>query len=222
MPVAPGHVAAPLSLFPTSIDNVIDSELPDLIEVEDDPYDDNDGSSKAAPSAAGEDIDHEGRIQAAIRAIHAKGKKDDGTWVYAIRAAAKDHDVPRETLRTRLNGVRARKDAHEHERALTAVQEDILVSWASGLAKRGLPITLDALQECASHIAGREVGKTWPKRFVARHPEIKMKWTTSLEKCRAASLNRTVVEEFHQLIEDLISDFSIIPKNIYNMDEKGI
>ncbi|KAF8062501.1 hypothetical protein FPV67DRAFT_1368164, partial [Lyophyllum atratum] len=43
-----------------------------------------------------------------------------------------------------------------------------------------------------------------------------------LEQCRARSLNRTVVQEFYDMLKGLINEYSIVPANIYNMDEKGI
>jgi hypothetical protein len=52
--------------------------------------------------------------------------------------------------------------------------------------------------------------------------ELKIKWTQSLKKCRAASLNPTTVKEFYNLLEELVRVYNIPPENIWNMDEKGV
>ncbi|KAF8870686.1 hypothetical protein BD779DRAFT_1423741, partial [Infundibulicybe gibba] len=43
-----------------------------------------------------------------------------------------------------------------------------------------------------------------------------------LECCRAQALNRPQVEEYFTILQGLITQFEIMPNNIYNMDEKGI
>ena len=71
-------------------------------------------------------------------------------------------------------------------------------------------------------IAGHTVGKLWVKCFKACHSKLNVKWSSSLEKCCAALLNPTLVNEFYDLLEETIKTYSIPPENIYNMDEKGI
>lgn len=78
------------------------------------------------------------------------------------------------------------------------------------------------LHSYASELAGGEVGKNWVSRFQNRHKDIKVRWTTSLEACRAQALNPTLVREFFELLRDIILQYGIPPENIYNMDEKGI
>ncbi|KAJ7431088.1 hypothetical protein B0H11DRAFT_1762694, partial [Mycena galericulata] len=43
-----------------------------------------------------------------------------------------------------------------------------------------------------------------------------------LESCRARCLNRALVSEYFDILEELIKQYNIVPENIYNMDEKGI
>jgi hypothetical protein len=71
-------------------------------------------------------------------------------------------------------------------------------------------------------IVGHAVGESWVKRFKARQPELKVKWSSTLEKCRAASLNPALVNEYFDLLEDVIKEYGFPAENIYNMDEKGI
>jgi len=83
-------------------------------------------------------------------------------------------------------------------------------------------MTYESVAQCASEISGQRVGGSWPKRFVKRHPDLKMKKTTGLEKARAKALNQFAVNRFFDMLTDVIEEYNIIPGNIYNMDEKGI
>lgn len=83
-------------------------------------------------------------------------------------------------------------------------------------------MTYESVAQCAGEISGQRMGESWPKRFLKRHPDLKMKKTVGLEKARAKALNQTVVNEFFDMLADLITEYRILPENIYNMDEKGI
>jgi hypothetical protein len=49
-----------------------------------------------------------------------------------------------------------------------------------------------------------------------------MKKTTGLSTSCATALNKTSVERFYSLLEELIEEFNIEVRNMYNMDEKGV
>lgn len=66
------------------------------------------------------------------------------------------------------------------------------------------------------------LGPEWYKKFLDRHPDIKVKISVRLEKCRAEALNPTLVNEFYDILHQLVTEYQIPPENIYNMDEKGI
>ena len=83
-------------------------------------------------------------------------------------------------------------------------------------------MTATTITDHVADIAGRAVGKSWVKHFRAHHPNLKVKWSSTLEKCHAASLNPTLVNEYFDLLEETITTYNIPPKNIYNMDKKGI
>jgi hypothetical protein len=83
-------------------------------------------------------------------------------------------------------------------------------------------MTYRSVAHAAGEISGKPVGGTWPKRFCKRHPDLKMKKTTGLEKARANALNPSAVNGFFDMLTDVIKEHDILPENIYNMDEKGI
>lgn len=146
-------------------------------------------------------LSQEQRIQLAIKAIHHSGTTSNGQPALSLRQAAKDFCVPRSTLTDRFNGVRTRKEAHEHELNMTAAQEEVLAEWTKVMGRRGLPMTHATLTNHASKIAGKPVG---------------------LEECRARLLNPVVVNEFYQMLGELMQEYSFPAENIYNMDEKEI
>ena len=167
-------------------------------------------------------LTQEVRIRLAIDAVRASGTRSDGQHMLSLRQAAKDFDVPRSTLTGQFNGTHTRKEAHEREQKLQPAQEEVLVKWIKVMGQRGVPLTPGALLDYASEICDGPVGSSWGKRFMARHPELKIKWTTSLQQCRAHALNPTVVAEYFKILAEVINEHQIPIENIYNMDEKGI
>jgi hypothetical protein len=140
----------------------------------------------------------------------------------SLRSLAVTYKIPRSTLTDRFNGVPTRREGHAQQLKLTPAQETVLAEWIKVMARRGVPLSAETVRDHASAICGQPVGKTWIKRFMARHPDLHQRWTSVLEACRASSLNKTVVQKFYDIIEELINEYQIPPENIYNMDEKGI
>lgn len=97
-----------------------------------------------------------------------------------------------------------------------------MTKWIKIQGRRGVPMTYSSVGQCAEAISGQHVGGSWPKRFCKRHPDLKMKKTTGLEKARAKALNQFAVGEFFDMLTEVIEEYKILPGNLYNMDEKGI
>jgi len=121
-----------------------------------------------------------------------------------------------------LLGGKSRHEAHVEAQLLTPAQEEVLVEWIKVQGRRGVPMTYTSVGHAAAEILGKPVGEIWPKRFRKRHPDLKMKKATGLEKARAQALNEFAVDEFFDMLTDVIQEYNITPGNIYNMDEKGI
>ena len=122
----------------------------------------------------------------------------------------------------RTLGAKSRQEAHVEEQLLTLAQEEILAQWIKVQGRRGVPMTYASVAQATGEILGKLVGEVWPKRFRQRHPDLKMKKRTGLEKARAKALNRLAVDEFFNMLTDVIKEYDILPENLYNMDEKGI
>jgi Tc5 transposase DNA-binding domain len=109
-----------------------------------------------------------------------------------------------------------------HELLLTVGQEEVLVEWIKVMGCQGIPMTTVMIIDHVTDIVGHSVGELWVKHFKAHHPELKVKWSSTLEKCCAVSLNPALVNKFYDLLEDMIKTYNIPAENIYNMDQKGI
>jgi hypothetical protein len=169
-----------------------------------------------------DELDKEARIQLALAEVRRSGLRENGNPVYSLRQAAQTFNIPPTTLTDRYKGGVTRLQAHEHELAVSKTKEETLVEWMKVMGRRGIPMSAQTLREHASLLAGREVGESWVPRFKLRHPNLKVRWTTALERARAQALNPTLVSEFYDGLMELLRDFNIKPENIYNMDEKGI
>lgn len=169
-----------------------------------------------------QNLSQDEHIELAIIGIRNAGKTAQGNDILSLRKAATIYQVTRQTLANRILGMKTRVKAHEHERNLTSAQEDVLVEWVKVMGRRGLPLTPTTITDYAAHISGKRVGRSWGTRFIKRHPDLKVRWTTGLEACRACTLNRHAVREFYDMLDETVKEFNIPSENIYNMDEKGI
>ncbi|KAF8230967.1 hypothetical protein L208DRAFT_1279339, partial [Tricholoma matsutake] len=105
---------------------------------------------------------------------------------------------------------------------LSPAKEEVLVKWAKVQGCQGIPLTYSTLTKHASEILGKPIGESWPKHFLARHADLKVKATTCLEKCQAKALNQTAVDGFYDILEGIVAEFGIKQENTWNMDEKGV
>jgi hypothetical protein len=167
-------------------------------------------------------LPQEDRIQLAISAINEAGKNASGESLLSVHKAASIYDVPCSTLGDRIKGLPTRAEAHADQRALSVAEEEVVVEWAKVPGCWGIPMTYSTLTKYASEISGRHIGESWPKRFLARHPDFKVKATLGLEKCCAKALNKTAVEGYFNILEEVVHEYHIKPGNQWNMDEKGV
>jgi hypothetical protein len=85
----------------------------------------------------------EGRMALAVQAFK-QGH------ISSVRATAKAYDVPESTLRTRVKGIRARRDIVPITRKLTTTEESTLVGWILSMDRRGLAPTRDIVHQIAN------------------------------------------------------------------------
>lgn len=164
----------------------------------------------------------EERLQMAIKAIERNGFRPNGQPIYSFREASRTFEVNLSTLHARFNGRKIKKEAHEHEMKLTPAQEDALEEWIKEKGRRNIPMHLSAIARHASIIAGVEISESWVRKYRARKAgTLKVRWTTSQEKCRASALNEPTTAHFIDMVREICIKYNIKTHHKYNMDEKG-
>lgn len=167
-------------------------------------------------------IADEAAIQVALEAVLASGLNKKNRPNLSLRKAAETYNVSRSALTGRWNGRLTRREAQVERQKLSPSQEEILKDWAKVMGRRGVPLGFEAIADYASVIVGEHVSVNWARDFRLRHPDLRSRWTTGLESCRARCLNRTMITEYFDILEELLTTYNIPIENVYNMDEKGI
>jgi copper oxidase (laccase) domain-containing protein len=80
----------------------------------------------------------------------------------------------------------------------------------------------DLLQAKGLVGADAEVGEYWTNRFLQRHPDLKTKFVTGLDKQRRFAEDPTIITEYFTLYKDTVGKYQIHEEDIHNMDEKGM
>ena len=132
-----------------------------------------------------ESAEKEMRLQQAVAAYKKKQKMSQKV---SLQHIAKDFDVPRQTLKDRLDGKPPRNKAHEDSMHLTNIEETELVHWITTLTQHGYAPRYCTVQELAEIIRNRcvigindddiqlvayeEFGRDWVAHFMAHHPQL--------------------------------------------------
>ena len=68
-----------------------------------------------------------------------------------------------------------------------------------------MPLSASTVTDHPSLLAEEQVGPSWHSRFMERHPDLKTQWTWGLEKCHATNLNCSMINNFYNIYDDLIT-----------------
>ena len=124
----------------------------------------------------------EARLQLALEAI-----EKDATL--SQRRAAALYNVPQRSISNRRAGKPSRQDCSPNSMKLLVTEEETIVDYILDLDARGYPLHLPAIKDLAdSLLAARHrdpVGPNWPRAFIKRRPELKMKFNRKYDYRRA-------------------------------------
>ena len=143
----------------------------------------------------------------------------------SIWSVAKGHKVNYFTLRRRIRGeTRPRREAHQNEQLLSPAQEKALVDWICHLSDIGRPLNKRTLAKKVQRIAQtkRRPPRSWIRRFLDRHPEVRLEKPSGIDPKRARAFNEATVERHFELVRQVMEEHGIPWSHVYNMDEKGI
>lgn len=173
-------------------------------------------SLKDLPQGHRKRKDSKKRMQDALCFLHDQPSK-------SIYSTAKKFNINYTTLRNRATGRHqdARK-AHESQQILSHMQEEVLVEWILELSGQCEPISKRIIRKKVEILTGgKKPGISWIRRFLARHPNIKLGKPSGLDPKRAQCFNKTTVTNYFKLLEEVLTNFDIPWENVWNMDEKG-
>ena len=98
-------------------------------------------------------------------------------------------------------------------------------------AKVGFGKTRRQIKDIAESVAkekgmlkGERISNGWWRRFLERNPTISLRSGDSTAQVRMQAINRENVEQYHNLLKDVLDEFDLEnhPEQIYNMDGSGI
>ena len=171
-----------------------------------------------------ESIHKEGRIELALNALRTGQLK-------SVREAQRLYDVPRTTLRDRIDGRVARIDSRANSHKLTSTEELVLMQQILEKDQRGAPATVAIIRQMANILLAERVkgtsqmpvvvGKNWASNFVRRTPEIDSKYNRKYDYQRAKCEDPKLISEWFERIRSTIEKYGIATEDIYNFDESG-
>ena len=166
-------------------------------------------------------IKQEGRILLAIQAF----KKQELT---NISIAARTFNVPRPTLRRRLDGIESCATSRANSAELTLIEEESLQKWILSMDSRGSAPRPSSVQEMANLLLQQRgttpvlsVGKNWVTNFVKRYPTLVSRFSRRYNYERAKCEDPKIIGEWFNLVQKTIVQYGIDPDDIYNFDETG-
>ena len=163
-------------------------------------------------------IHQEGRIVLAVQAIQNKS-------ISSVAAAARAYDVPRSTLRDRVNGTLSQTTLRANGHKLTQLNEYILTKWILSMDDRGAaprPPMVRTMANILLAATGSDVvGKCWVGNYIKRTPAIQTRFSRRYNYSRALQEDPRILREWFQRVEDTICRYGILPDDIYNFDETG-
>jgi hypothetical protein len=161
---------------------------------------------------------NEGKIELAISDLK-NGR------IRSIREAASIYIIPRTTLQDRLHGVPFQHTKRGSNHKLTQSEEESLIRWVLDLTKRGLPPRHSLVRDMANYFlsqhGNQRVGDKWVYNLVQRRPEIESKFSRRYNYERAKCEDPKIIREYFDCVRAAISEYGILPEDIYNFDETG-
>lgn len=101
-----------------------------------------------------------------------------------------------------------------------------MVDWTLTLAKWGWPARVEQVHQRFYKPKAIQVTKAlevhWTDQFLNRHPSLKSRFVSGLEKDRVAAEDPAIAKHWFELVKQQITDNAVEMQDIFNMDEKGI
>lgn len=138
-----------------------------------------------------------------------------------VAVVARKYGLVTSAIRRRWKGVTISRDqAIEDSRFLNSQQEQQLL--IRELCNMCFSSTPAIMTNIAARLGARAPGHNWCSRFVQRHKsEVDSRYPDNLDLNRHKLDSAISFERCFSVLGDKMEEYSILPENTYNMDEKG-
>ena len=152
---------------------------------------------------------------------HIRSLKEGESFTYT--KVAEKYGICRTTLSAHHQGRRKTiSDAHQDQRLLHQRDEAELVKYIRSFTEKHCPPTRQMIKNFAAPLGDWEPSDRWVTRLISRHPDhLLTAWTTPMEGNRHDADNSERYELYFGLLSRKVKEFDILPRDTYNMDEKG-
>jgi len=133
------------------------------------------------------------------------------------------YKINRFTLSRRWNKVtRSREESYDLMQFLNTIQLKALIKYINDLTERGLPPMVAMVENIAAKIIGRQPGHNWLTCWLAAYKDkLKLGYLALINIARKKANLVLYYSLYFKLLGRKIAEYNILPKNTYNMDEKG-
>ena len=142
--------------------------------------------------------------------------------------AAGLYNVSQSSLSNYISGRTNKKAANLKKHLLQDSEETALVQWILAMDKRGLPPRHSTVRSMANLLLqkrgdenSKTVGKNWISSFIKRHEELKSKFVRKFNYKRSLCEDRSIIQSWFQLVQEIIEEYGILLEDTYNMNEIG-
>jgi hypothetical protein len=142
------------------------------------------------------------------------------------RGRAEHQKVARSTLHDRAHGQRSKEEKDQSQQYLTPCEEKAVVNFLLRMAEVGQRVRIKYIPSLAfsvarqrsTNILPKPPGRNWPRAFEKRHPELRARRSRALDWDRYNIYDKVV--HWFDVIGKVLQ--TVVPENVYNMDETGI
>ena len=148
-----------------------------------------------------------------------------------INQAAREHGVPKTTLRDRLSGRVTHGSKPGPKPYLTGSEELELSSFIKESAKVGYGKTRRDVMIIAERVAKdkgilrkQRISQGWWNRFMERQKDLSLRRGESISHVRMDAVNKETMDHYFSLLKDTLEEHNLLdkPGQMYNVDESGL
>ena len=149
----------------------------------------------------------------------------------SVLRAATLYDVPKSTLRDRVNGRVKHGEKPGPNTYLSSAEEEELTSFLMEVAKIGYGKTRTEVKHLVEAVArekgvlrGTKITDGWFRRFLERRPNLSLQRGDATANVRMEALDHETMKDYFKSLEETLNEHDLMncPGQIYNVDETGV